>query len=199
MALDSRRQVESVDWRKESLASLTAYVVTRHHRYTRQMLETIEYLIEKVVKRHAPSHPELLQLSETFDLLRDDLKPHMLKEEQLLFPYISSLEQASQTGSQCDAPFFGTVRNPVRKMMVEHEAAGELLEQIRALTREYAVPSDGCTSFESLYQSLRELEKDLREHIHLENNHLFPRAIALEALVLPDLKSSSGKHQCFGE
>jgi regulator of cell morphogenesis and NO signaling len=76
---------------------------------------------------------------------------------------------------------FGTVENPIRVMMKEHDTAGELLREIRALSSDYSVPPDGCISHRTLYEALTEFEQDLHQHVHLENNILFPRAIALEA------------------
>ena len=112
--------------------------------------------------------------------LSDDLMPHMLKEEQVLFPFIGLLEHARSTGSQPPIPFFGTVRNPVRMMMQEHDAAAGILVTIREVTRDFEVPSDACASYGELYRRLETLERVTHEHMHLENNLLFPRAIELE-------------------
>jgi regulator of cell morphogenesis and NO signaling len=104
----------------------------------------------------------------------------MFKEEQVLFPYIVALVQAAdQNGAVPFAPF-GTVKNPVRMMMIEHDTAGEILRELRALTSDYKVPADACISYQTLYQALENFEKDLHQHIHLENNLLFPKALELE-------------------
>lgn len=105
---------------------------------------------------------------------------HMQKEEQVLFPYIDALERAVSRHEAVEPPFFQTVRNPIHTMMKEHDAAGELVKQIRRLTSEYTAPADACTSFKASYEALREFESDLHEHVHLENNVLFPRAVELE-------------------
>ena len=104
----------------------------------------------------------------------------MFKEEQILFPYIVEMEEAST--QKRPAPFvpFGTVKNPVRMMMMEHDTVGDILRELRALSSDYRVPADGCISYQTLYQALEAFEKDLHQHIHLENNILFPRAIELE-------------------
>jgi regulator of cell morphogenesis and NO signaling len=99
----------------------------------------------------------------------------MFKEEQALFPYIEAMESGESRAS-C----FGTVANPIRMMMLEHESAGELLGKLRTITNDYALPADACLSFRALYERLVDLEGDLHRHIHLENNLLFPRAVALE-------------------
>jgi regulator of cell morphogenesis and NO signaling len=104
----------------------------------------------------------------------------MFKEEQILFPYVEGLSLAAT--HKRPAPFapFGTVNNPVRMMMVEHDDAGEILRELRSTTNDYAIPADVCISYKTLYEALEAFEKDLHQHIHLENNILFPRAIETE-------------------
>jgi regulator of cell morphogenesis and NO signaling len=104
----------------------------------------------------------------------------MFKEEQILFPYIVAMAEA--TVQKRAVPFapFGTVNNPIRMMMREHDTAGQILRELRALTSDYKVPDGVCLSYQTLYQALENLEKDLHRHIHLENNILFPKAVDLE-------------------
>jgi regulator of cell morphogenesis and NO signaling len=109
---------------------------------------------------------------------------HMQKEEQILFPYIDSLERSVNAHSSVEPPFFQTVVNPIQAMMKDHDSAGELLRQIRKASGEYTAPADVCTTFKALYQELREFEADLHQHVHLENNILFPRAVELEGAVV---------------
>ena len=99
----------------------------------------------------------------------------------MLFPFIIGMEDAVDKKRPVQVPFFVTVANPVRMMMLEHDGAGELLKQMREASSDYAVPADGCISYQTLYQALDAFEKDLHQHIHLENNILFPRAVELEA------------------
>ena len=115
-----------------------------------------------------------------FQQLCADLKPHMFKEEQILFPYIVEMERSALQNRPAPFAPFGTVNNPIRMMMMEHETVGDLLRELRALSSNYTVPADGCISYQTLYQALEAFEKDLHQHIHLENNILFPRAIELE-------------------
>jgi regulator of cell morphogenesis and NO signaling len=119
--------------------------------------------------------------------LKTELDPHLLKEEQVLFPYLTSLETAVTNHAPVPHAFFGTVQNPVRMMTLEHETAGDLLKEMRALTNNYAIPTEACMSYQTLYQALAELEADLHQHIHLENNLLFPKALMAEraATALP--------------
>jgi regulator of cell morphogenesis and NO signaling len=172
---------ETTNWQAEPLSALTAYIVDKHHVFTKQELTRLEQLLGKVCSVHGQNHAELLRLRTLFQSLSQELIPHMLKEEQMLFPYINRLEEAASQGQAVLPPFFGTVGNPVRIMMLEHESAGEVLREMRALTGNYTVPPDGCISYQTLYQALAAFEEDLHEHIHLENNILFPGAEEVEA------------------
>lgn len=168
------------DWSQASLDELSNHIVERYHDTTRESLERIARLVRKVVSVHGGNHPELIRLAEECERLAGDMIPHMLKEEQVLFPYVSSLERAQKTGEKAPMPFFGTVKHPVKKMMEEHDVVGSILAQIREVTADYAAPEDACGSFRELYRTLGELEEETHMHIHIENNIYFPRAVALE-------------------
>jgi regulator of cell morphogenesis and NO signaling len=183
------------NWQNEPLAALAAYIIDQHHSFTRQELERLERLFEKVCARHGANHPELGDAQRVFRQLEQDLTPHMLKEEQVLFPYITRMEEAVSEQCGIPQPFFGTVRNPVRMMMAEHDTAGELLDELRRLTGSYAPPPDACVSYQTLYQSLAAFEADLHEHIHLENNILFPRAVEMESGGAPE-RAQTIKDDC---
>jgi regulator of cell morphogenesis and NO signaling len=172
----------TIDFQTVTQASLINHIVEKHHVFTREEMARLAPLFAKVVSVHGQNHPELPHANELFRRLSDDMTSHMFKEEQILFPYIKSLERAAV--NKLPAPFapFGTVNNPVRMMMMEHDVAGEILRELRKVTNDYALPSDACISFQTLYQALENFEKDLHQHIHLENNLLFPRAIELEAM-----------------
>jgi len=171
---------EPADFQQLSLAELIVYILEKHHVFTKNEMERLESLIAKVVAAHSERHIELLSVRDLLGQLFDDLRPHMFKEEQILFPFIVELEQSVL--QQRPEPFapFGSVNNPIRMMMMEHDAVGELLRELRKVTSDYAVPSDGCISYQTLYTAIEEFEQDLHQHIHLENNILFPKAIALE-------------------
>jgi len=170
-----RKVEEEQKWQSEPLVALTHYIVETHHVFTREIIETIRVLANKVAMRHGDNHPEVIAVNTLAQALCDELIPHMFKEEHVLFPYIESME-AGQNAASC----FGTVANPIRMMMMEHESAGELLLKLRAATNNYTLPGDACLSFRALYERLVDLEQDLHVHIHLENNLLFPRALTLE-------------------
>ena len=158
------------------LAELADRIVENHHVFTRKELERLTALLEKVCSVHGVNHPELLAIQSEFQTLRTELEPHMLKEERILFPYIKQLEVAVTKRAPLPFAPFGTVHNPIAAMMREHDAAGDILKSIRKLSRDFVVPDDGCFSYRTLYGALEALEADLHQHIHLENNILFPRA-----------------------
>lgn len=160
-----------------SLKDTIVFIVDTHHRYTRDALERAMRLSEKVARVHGARHPELVEMRRIVVALDADLLPHLLKEERVLFPYVASLEGDSAWAP----PAFGRAENPVRMMEGEHDAVGELLRSLRAVTSGYAPPEDACGSYRALYEVLSDLETDLHRHIHLENNVVFPRALELEA------------------
>jgi regulator of cell morphogenesis and NO signaling len=171
---------DATRWQTQPLSKLAAHIVGKHHVFTRDELARLDALLSKVCSVHGQNHPELLRIQSLFLDLNRDLIPHMQKEEMVLFPYIEQMEASSIDGMPAPVSFFGTVKNPIRMMKLEHEAAGEILKQIRHFSSGFSVPEDGCISYETLYKALDSLEQDLHQHIHLENNILFPRAVTLE-------------------
>lgn len=163
-----------------SLGSLVNLIIEKHHTFTRRELERLTALLDKVCTAHGTNHPEVLEIRSQFQALRAELEPHMLKEERILFPYITRLETA--VGQKQPPPFapFGEVRNPIMVMSREHEGAGEILKTIRELSKDFTTPDDACFSYRTLYNELATFEADLHQHIHLENNILFPRSLELE-------------------
>ncbi|MGA7616870.1 MAG: iron-sulfur cluster repair di-iron protein [Thermoanaerobaculia bacterium] len=167
-------------WAKKDLRELITHIVTTHHRFTRDELERLDALVAKVVGVHGTNHPELRKIAQVFARLREDLLPHMMKEEDILFPFVEQMESALESGDAPPPPFFGTVKNPVRMMMMEHDAAGDMIRELRTLSNDFTPPEDGCMSYRTLYSALADFEADLHQHIHLENNILFPRSIEME-------------------
>jgi len=165
-------------WTAEELID---HIVTKHHAYVREVLPTIVAHTEKIARVHAARHPELIEVSRLFAAVAADMTSHMWKEEQILFPFIAALAAAEANDQPAPAAPFGTVANPIHVMEMEHEAAGGALDRIRELTRDYREPADACTTYAITLQELEAFEQDLHAHVHLENNVLFPRAIALQA------------------
>jgi len=168
------------DWGADTLTSMASNIVAMYHTYTREELQTLAPLAAKVLSVHGERRPELAEVVALVGDLTNDLLPHMLKEEQVLFPYVVQMEQAAAGQLAAPTPFFGTVKNPVRMMMLEHDRVGELLARLRTVTGEYTPPESACFSYRELYRRLAEFELRTHEHVHIENNIYFPRAIALE-------------------
>ncbi len=145
-----------------------------HHVYLKSALPHLTEVIEKVVNAHGSNHPELHELKTTYADLRSDLEPHLMKEEQVLFPMIRKLEAEGQ-----DVEFHcGSIANPIRVMEMEHDRAGALMEQIKTLTGNFTAPEDGCGTYRLMMEELKTLVRDTHVHIHKENNLLFPEVLA---------------------
>ena len=177
----SHAQFEEPNFLTATLVELIDHIVEKRHVFTKTELVRLRALMDKVHSAHGQNHPEIAELRDLFKALSDELGPHMIKEESVLFPYTIQMEDATRNGRALPRPPFGTVANPVRMMMTEHEDAGALMSQMRRVTSNYTVPPDACISYETLYKALDAFEKDLHQHIHLENNILFPRAVEMEA------------------
>ena len=168
-------------WTSAALGDLTRHIREKHHRYVREAIGRIKTLLEKVKAKHGENHPEIAEVQRLFTAVGQEMIMHMQKEEQILFPYIDALERSTIGKGSLEPPFFQTVKNPIHAMMKEHDSAGDLVKQIRKASGDYTPPADACTSYKALYQDLREFEADLHQHVHLENNILFPRAVEMEA------------------
>jgi regulator of cell morphogenesis and NO signaling len=169
------------DWNAQSLVSLAAHIVNTHHSYVRRELPRLGELAGKVVNRHGDTKPELPQIQAKVAQISEELTEHLAKEEVVLFPYVTKLERAKEEGTAKPHGCFGTVASPIAMMTQEHEAVGTLMAEIRQLSGDYTPPVGACPTFHAFYDGLREFEQDLHQHIHLENNILFPRALAMEA------------------
>ncbi len=174
--LDAAAPAPANDWSTAKLGDLVDHIVNKHHSYVKSEVPRLQALIAKVVSVHGNNHPELQRVQVAFSELANELSAHLMKEEQILFPYIKELSSGKGCGPSC----FGTVQNPIRIMMMEHDGAGEKLREMRLATNEYALPEDACFSYGTLFTALVEFEQDLHQHIHLENNILFPRTIQME-------------------
>jgi|DewCreStandDraft_4_1066084.scaffolds.fasta_scaffold43304_3 regulator of cell morphogenesis and NO signaling len=168
-----------VDWTQQSLTALADHIEDTHHAYLREELPRLTSLTQKVASRHGERRPEYVEVADVFGALRAELESHMMKEEMILFPICRQLDEAEGPAAfHC-----GSVRNPIRVMEIEHDHAAAALQRMRQLTAGFTPPDDACTTLRVMLDSLAVLEKDLHEHIHKENNILFPRAAAREELL----------------
>ncbi len=168
------------DWLQESMTSLVDHILTTHHAYLREEFPRLTKMTNRVAEVHGERHPELPKVRDAFAALRDELEQHMQKEEQVLFPMIKQLD----SGATAAAGHCGTIENPIRMMEHEHDNAGDALGTLRTLTGGFAPPADACNTYRVMLDSLAKLEADLHQHIHKENNILFPKALAAEKQVV---------------
>ena len=169
--------VPFAEWEPDILCD---YIVQNHHAYVAKMIPLLYMHTRKIAAVHGANHPELLSIAEHFEAVALELQQHMKKEEQMLFPFIKTTYAAKKHNESAVHAPFGSVQNPIRMMEAEHQNAGDEMYSIRSLSNGYTVPADGCTTYRITYQELQDFERDLHEHVHLENNILFPKAIALE-------------------
>jgi regulator of cell morphogenesis and NO signaling len=183
-ALEAAARNESAgvkDWTKESLAKLTQHIMATHHAYCKQELPRLSGLAMKVVKAHGGTNPELALIRARLAELAEELTNHLAEEEVVVFPMIAKLETEKISAGTESAESRISVGNPLALLIQEHDHAGVLLAEIRSLSCDFNAPEYACTTYHVFFEGLKEFERDLHRHVHLENNILFPRAIELEA------------------
>jgi regulator of cell morphogenesis and NO signaling len=169
------------DWQTAPLDELVGHIVATHHEYLKMDLAVLGQRMDQVVAVHGARDPRMLpRMAVIFAALRAEMEMHLHKEEAILFPYIEQYGRAEAQNRPVPAVPFGSIANPIAMMEREHVSAGGALGEIRALTNDFELPAYACSTVRALYEGLQVLEADLHVHIHLENNILFPRAIALE-------------------
>lgn len=177
--LPDRPAGHAENWAPDFLAE---YIIQVHHRFLRENLPVIERYIDRMVEIHGTSHPELLTVQKQLRLLSEDLLEHIEKEERILFPYIKAIGLAALHGTPMVRMPFGSIKNPIGLMEHEHDYAGSLLDSIREITGGFTCPEDACPTYRTAFAKLKELDDDLRWHVHLENNILFPKILVTEQL-----------------
>jgi regulator of cell morphogenesis and NO signaling len=178
-ALQPQRE-DSADVTHWRLDRIIDHIIATHHSYIRSVVLTIARQLAKLRDVHGSRHPELACAASVFDELSADLEQHLTKEEQVIFPYVRDLAEHEARGFGVFLSPFGTVETPLAMLEREHREAADQMRVIRELTGGYAVPADGCATYAACMSELAEFEHDLHRHVHLENNVLFPRAVALE-------------------
>jgi regulator of cell morphogenesis and NO signaling len=161
-------------WTTMTADELVDHLEATHHRYLWDEMPRVASLVDKIVSVHGSRHPELVDVATCYARLCADLGPHMGKEERVLFPMIRQLATSPE------GPAF-RCGNPIAVMLIEHDAVGELLAELRRLTDGYTPPADGCATYAACFAAMAEMEADTHLHIHKENNVLFPLVERLEA------------------
>jgi regulator of cell morphogenesis and NO signaling len=164
-----QKQSQDVDFRQMPLGDLIDHIVQTHHAYLLKELPLLSEFVTKIFRVHGAAHPELAQLHKLFHQMKMDLEQHLVEEEEKVFPLIKEAEQSGTREA------FRKAQETIAKMEEDHSAVGDLLKEMRAITNDYRLPEDACRTYTLTFQKLEELESDMFQHIHLENNVLFPR------------------------
>ena len=183
-----KAQIEAIETKVErnlnydswDLDFLADYIVNTHHKYVTEANDLIAQYSNKVAKVHGNHNPEVVEINDLFMAIANELNMHMHKEEMILFPFIRQLAKAKKSEQNIEPPHFGTIQNPINMMEMEHNDAGDIMKKIAELSNDFTPPEYACNTYRALYAKLEEYQNDLFEHIHLENNILFPKAIKLE-------------------
>lgn len=175
---DKGRHTQYDQW---NIAFLADHIINIHHKYVKESIPILKSYADKVYQVHGQHFEELQEIRELLNSVSNELMSHMQKEEMILFPYIKSMMNSAEGGNEGFAPLpLGSVNQPIRIMLEEHENAGNILAEIAELTNNFTAPEEACNTFRALFAGLEEFQDDLHLHVHLENNILFPKAIALE-------------------
>jgi regulator of cell morphogenesis and NO signaling len=179
--IDSRTSDNLNNFNRWELDFLADYILNIHHKYVAEAIPFLDELSKKVARVHGDNHEELIEIEEHTQAVINELTQHMRKEEMILFPYIKELVRAKKEKTPLAPSPFGTIANPIHMMEAEHTSAGGGMAAIEELSNHFTPPVDACMSYQVFFAKLQEFEQDLHQHIHLENNILFPKAIKLEA------------------
>ncbi len=164
------------DFDSMPLPKLADYIVFTHHEYVKKEMPQIAAYLQKIATKHGDRHPEMFKVYEAFSTVKEEMEEHMQKEELILFPRIKAIgsQSTEKPETDCNSCY---LELPINMMEDEHENAGRLMEQIRQLTNNYTPPADACTTYRLSFEALQTFERDLHQHVHLENNILFPKAM----------------------
>ncbi len=168
-----------IDFEKMNLTQLADYIVQTHHAYVKNEMPQIHAYLQKVSSKHGERHPELYKIFQTFAAVKEEMEGHMKKEELILFPRIKELQKLADNESAQLQLHINYLQSPITMMEQEHDHAGNMMNDIRILSNDYTPPQDACTTYRLSFAALKAFELDLHQHVHLENNILFPKAIRM--------------------
>ena len=167
-----------INYTNLSLSQLADTILAKHHTYVKKEMPVIAQYLQKVASKHGDRHPEMRKVFELFMAVKEEMDLHMQKEEGVLFPRIKELEKQILSGNKVHLNIT-YLKSPISLMEQEHEHAGSAMAEIRQLTGNYKLPDDACTTYRLSFAALEAFELDLHQHVHLENNILFPKALRL--------------------
>ncbi len=174
------------DW---ELDAIVDYIINNHHKYVKTMIPVITTHTEKIAASYGKEHPEMVEVARIFSAVYKELKQHMMKEEEIIFPYIKYLVKVKSGSAKFEKPYFGRVGNPINMMELEHQSVGEDMYTIRKLLNNYAETENDNETYKLSVKELKEFEEDHLKHVHLENHLLFPKAVLLEEQLLEVVNS----------
>jgi regulator of cell morphogenesis and NO signaling len=181
-----------VDPQHLTLAQLIQRIVRVHHRRVRHDLPALADMAARLDQAHSTNRPEHSALARLVAELHREMFAHIGREEQVLFPFIARMEEESRLNYPTEHGCFRTLQTPISRMLQDHDTAGHILDELRLRTNDFHPPEDACGTKRALFAGLESFDADTREHIHLENDFLFPRAIALEAAIAKKIQPKSG-------
>ncbi len=170
----------ATDYNSWKLDFLTDHIINVHHTYVEENSPMMLQYAQRVNHVHGNHYAELAEIETLVKQVVMELGAHMKKEELILFPFIKKLVKTEKVGGAVPAIHFGTVENPIKMMEAEHEEAGDIMRKIAELSNNFTPPQEACNTYRAFYSKLEEFEQDLHQHVHLENNILFPKALNLE-------------------
>lgn len=179
--LNTRNEItRATNYNSWKLDFLTDHIINVHHSYVEENIPLLLQYANRVAEVHGHHYTELLEIKELVHQVAGELSSHLKKEELILFPFIKKMVAAKENGSELPEAHFGTTANPIKMMEDEHEDAGDAFRKIAMLSNNYTPPENACNTYRAFYAKLDEFEQDLHQHIHLENNILFPKCLAME-------------------
>ena len=174
---ENENTTSAIEFDKMNLTQLSDYIIQTHHAYVKNEMPQIYAYLQKVSSKHGERHPELYKIFQTFAAVKEEMEGHMKKEELILFPRIKELEKLADNENTDLQLNINYLQSPITMMEQEHDHAGNLLNDIRVLSNDYMPPQDACTTYRLCFAALKAFELDLHQHVHLENNILFPNSI----------------------
>ncbi|OIP00441.1 MAG: iron-sulfur cluster repair di-iron protein [Bacteroidetes bacterium CG2_30_33_31] len=170
----------NIDYNNWEIDFLADYIINIHHKYVKANLDLINELALKVANVHGDLHPEIIKISEIFSNVNNVFTKHLYNEEKSVFPYIKKLVAIKNGNQEIAKIKTSEIASPIESLKKEHDEAGDDFKEMRRISKNFLLPTDACNSYTYLYKKLEEFEEKLHEHVHLENNILFPKAIHLE-------------------
>jgi regulator of cell morphogenesis and NO signaling len=177
----------AIDFDSWEIDFLVDYIYNVHHRYLKKALSETKEQVKRFLDDHRKKFPELDEIETIMNQFMKDIPPHMKQEEEVFFPYIKQIHHAYKHRESYARLLIRTLRKPIEEVMIkEHDITGSALHRLRKITNNYTPPEKACITHKITFSKLKELDKDLVQHIHLESNILFPKAIKMEQELLED-------------